>query len=153
MCENIKDIPINLVTATIAWIVSIIVSLLTIYFSRKNEKSKLINEHVKELIKKRIELYPELVNITQNIWKTLDSYELSKKALEEIKKWKYYILYSNKSFEAYNKLKDVLKKNPEQNNKYSERQRKNIWEARNSFRWVLRDDLDLTHKYNNWEIK
>jgi len=124
--------PISLFTAIIAWIVSIIVTLL------------------KELIKKRIEFYPELIDITQNIWKTLDSYELSQKALEKIKKWKYYILYSEKSFIAYNNLKQVLKKNPEQKDKYSEKQRKKIWEARNSFRWTLRDDLNLGHKYNNW---
>ncbi len=128
---------------------SVLLAFLTAYFTSRSETQKLNHRLLENLYEKRYQTYTKLLEITQEIGKNTKDTELCKNARKELKEWQKtsggFLLMSKKTLDSFDVLKDVLKKNPEKGNEYSEAQRKNIWEARNKFRGALRDEFEFFH--------
>ena len=151
MKNIIINIMENIIIIISSWLLSLVITIIALYINNKNEKNKIITKYVEELYKERLKNYPDLIDITQNIWKTIDSYKDSKKVLQVIKMWKNSLIYTENTFKYYNDLKKVLRVIPEIKWKiYSEKQRKKIWIARNNFRFWLRNDIELGHKFKKF---
>jgi hypothetical protein len=104
-------------------------------------------EFLGKLYEKRWETYAKLLAITQDIGKSQNDVAVCIKAREDLKEWQKTtggsLLFSETSRDEFNKLKDVLKKNPEAVDKYSAKQREKIFHARNALRGALWDDFKL----------
>jgi hypothetical protein len=137
----------NMLVATIGLIGSILVAYLTSYFTSKNETKKLHHKTAENLHEKRFETYTPLLEITQDIGKNIKDVDLNKGARKKLKEWQMksggYLLFSQKTLNEFNKLKSALKPEPQETKKYSQEQRKKIWQARNAFRGALRDEFDF----------
>jgi hypothetical protein len=141
-----------LLTALIAGGISILISLLTHFTTVRQMRSEreklerqLEHQFTERLYNLRLQYYPEAFRITERLGK-----EMTVSALRDIdtqlKNWKaaeVNLVISNKAQQAFYRLRDLLKKNPEQSDMYSEQQVGNIWRARNRFRGELRRDLGL----------
>lgn len=125
---------------------SFAVSYFTASFVAKKERQY---KFVEKLYEKRLESYTKLLKITQEIGKDASAVELHTEARKEMKKWQVetdgYLLLSNNALDEFNKLKELLKKNPGKGKEYTDEQRKNFFHARNSLRGSLRDDFDFFH--------
>jgi len=136
--------------ALIGALASLVVAFLTAYFTSSVERKKFQYGFVEKLYEKRYETYTKLLKITQEIGKDKSQVELHKKCYEEIKTWQAetggFLLLSKKSLIEFDRLKNLLKKNPEKKGEYSEDQRKKLFQARNSLRGALRDDFDFFHR-------
>lgn len=98
---------------------------------------------------KRLETYPELIKITQQLGKFRTTYEEHKKAREQIINWTIashggFLTLSKKSLGYFNQLKDLLKKNAGDGKNYSKEQLKNIFDTRNRLRGSLMDDVAVS---------
>jgi hypothetical protein len=139
----------SIIVALIGSIASLVVAFLTAYLTSANECKKIHYNFVEKLYEKRYETYTKLLEITQEIGKDKAQIDFHKNARKALKKWQMesggYLLLSKNSLDGFNRLKDMLKKNPEKQDEYSEEQRKNLFNARNAFRGSLRDDFDFFH--------
>lgn len=109
------------------------------------------SKYINILLKKRLETYPDLVAITQDIGKVKSSYEDHKKAEEEIKKWIIaphggFLVLSPKTLDYFRKLKKLLKKNAGDGKSYSSDQLSKIFKTRNDLRGSMSDDLGIMAK-------
>jgi hypothetical protein len=98
---------------------------------------------------KRMETYPELIKITQELGKSKTSYQDHKNAREEIIKWTTadhggFLTLSKKTLDYFNQLKELLKKNAGDGKQYSKEQLKNIFNTRNSLRGSMMDDISVS---------
>ncbi len=101
----------------------------------------------------RLDAYPEVFNIIQDIGKrgdysNEDIISITEEVTKKLLLWqrtKAGLLLSKQSLDAYYQLKQKLLKKPADKNGYSDTQLKNIWYARNSFRGCLRNDVGLLH--------
>lgn len=136
-------------TILISSAVSILIAFLTAHFTSKNEIRKLQYKTSENLTEKRFETYTPLLEITQEIGKSVKDIDLNKQAREKLKDWQMksggYLLFSGKTLNEFNHLKDALKPEPGNGNEYSQAQRKKIWHARNAFRGSLRDEFGFFH--------
>lgn len=141
-----EQILTGLVWAMIWWFFSVYAWKNTIKSTLEQEKMKISLDYEKLIIQERLKYYPELFRITQDIWKKNKPLELTQKAKEEFLdwrwKWAWYIILSKKSLEYFNKLKESLKANPWNWDKwYTDGQLEKIYKQRNELRWSLKDDL------------
>lgn len=133
----------------ISAIVSWIVTYFTIKYTLKSEKLKLQYDYEKLLIGQRLNYYPELFKITQDIGKqnksasdNISCIEGAYKHLKIRRETGWFILLWEKSLTYFNDLKESLKANPG-NGKgwYTQEQLEKIWKQRNRLRWALKDDI------------
>ena len=112
--------------------------------------SDLCYNYEKFIIQERLKYYPDLFKITQDIWKKNRLVEENLKLIQKAKKefldwrgkWTWYMLLSKKSLECFNKLKESLKTNPWNWEKwYTDEQLEKIYKQRNNLRWSLKDDV------------
>ena len=133
----------------ISAIVSWIVTYFTIKYTLKSEKLKLQYDYEKLLIGQRLNYYPELFKITQDIGKqnksasdNIPCIEDAYKHLKIRRETGWFILLWEKSLTYFNDLKESLKANPG-NGKgwYTQEQLEKIWKQRNRLRRALKDDI------------
>ena len=141
---------ITIITTLIWWILTFLVTFFTTRQSFKNEVLKLKYDYDKILIQERLKNYPELLEITQEIWKSNYSIEkninIIKEAFSRIKEWRHkwngYLLLTNKSYRAFNDLKEAISKKPLNPKKwYSKEQLNKIYKLRNNLRLALKEDI------------
>lgn len=139
----------EIVWPIISAIVSWIVTYFTIKYTLKSEKLKLQYDYEKLLIGQRLNYYPELFKITQDIGKqnksvsdNISCIEGAYKHLKIRRETGWFILLWEKSLTYFNDLKESLKANPG-NGKgwYTQEQLEKIWKQRNRLRWALKDDI------------
>ena len=139
----------EIVWPIISEIVSWIVTYFTIKYTLKSEKLKLQYDYEKLLIGQRLNYYPELFKITQDIGKqnksvsdNISCIEGAYKHLKIRRETGWFILLWEKSLTYFNDLKESLKANPG-NGKgwYTQEQLEKIWKQRNRLRWALKDDI------------
>lgn len=137
-------------SAFIAAIISWITCYFTIRNTLKSEEMKILYDYDKILIQERMKYYPKLFEITQNIWKQNKSTDENiweiKKSYELLIEWRkewWFLLLSEKSLVYFNTLKESLKSNPGNGEKwwYTKEQLQKIWKQRNNLRWALKDDI------------
>jgi len=146
-------------TAIIAAITSLVVSLLTLFQSLRNqqmqrdqfEKGQKRNL-TSRLYDLRLQHYPRGFEITEWIQKTkgenLDP-EILMKVVKELSSWKSGIvslIISGDALWIYHDFRDALTKNPGEAQKYSKEQVAKIWRLRTEFRRSLRRDIGLLHR-------
>jgi len=145
-----EQLYIWIITGLFSWIITFIVTFFTTRASLKQEIFKTKYDYDKRLLEERLKYYPELLEITQEIWKQNYSPEENLKIIHEAKewflawrhKWTWFLLLTKNSLEAYNLLKEAIKTNPWDWNKwYTKDQLKKIYILRNSLRWALKDDI------------
>ena len=156
-----------LITALIAAVVSLIVSLLTHYSNRRKlrseEKRHSIEQRRKlteKLMDLRLRTYPEAFAITDDLTSTYTTknHDLSPAHVEAVKmeiiKWnkeKGAFLLTKASIRAYRNLISSLTVTPETNEKYSNKQRDQMWRCKNRFRGALKSDLKLFYEEDETE--
>lgn len=139
----------EIVWPIISAIVSWIVTYFTIKYTLKSEKLKLQYDYEKLLIEQRLNYYPELFKITQDIGKQNKSasdniwcIESAYKHLKLRRETGGFILLSEKSLKCFYDLKESLKANPWNGKEwYTQEQLEKIWKQRNRLRWALKDDI------------
>ena len=140
----------GLIWAIIWWFFSIYASKNIIKSTLEQEKMKISLDYEKFIIQERLKYYPDLFKITQDIWKKNRLVEENLKLIQKAKKefldwrgrWTWYMLLSKKSLECFNKLKESLKTNPWNWEKwYTDEQLEKIYKQRNNLRWWLKDDV------------
>ena len=140
----------GLIWAIIWWFFSIYASKNIIKSTLEQEKMKISLDYEKFIIQERLKYYPDLFKITQDIWKKNRLVEENLKLIQQAKKefldwrgkWTWYMLLSKKSLECFNKLKESLKTNPWNWEKwYTDEQLEKIYKQRNNLRWSLKDDV------------
>lgn len=136
----------SIISAIVSWIVS----YFTIKYSLKSEKLKLQYDYEKLLIEQRLIYYPKLFKITQDIGKqnkwvseNITCIETAYKDLKLRRETGGFILLWAKSLMYFNELKESLKSNPGNGEKwwYTKEQLQKIWKQRNNLRWALKDDI------------
>lgn len=140
----------GLIWAIIWWFFSLYTSKNIIKSTLEQEKMKISLDYEKFIIQERLKYYPDLFKITQDIWKKNRLVEENLKLIQKAKKefldwrgkWTWYMLLSKKSLEYFNKLKESLKTNPWNWEKwYTDEQLEKIYKQRNNLRWSLKDDV------------
>lgn len=140
----------GLIWAIIWWFFSIYALKNIIKSTLEQEKMKISLDYEKFIIQERLKYYPDLFKITQDIWKKNRLVEENLKLIQKAKKefldwrgkWTWYMLLSKKSLECFNKLKESLKTNPWNWEKwYTDEQLEKIYKQRNNLRWSLKDDV------------
>ena len=153
MSEEIAKVYISgefsIIVAIVGFLGSITVAFIVAYSTSARENKKIQHKFIESLYEKLYETYTKLLEITQEIGKDKTQVELHENVRKELKRWQTktggFLLLSKNSLIEFNKLKDLLKKNPEKQVEYSENQRKKIFNARNSFRGALREDFEFFH--------
>ncbi len=144
-----EQLYIWIITWLLSWVITFLVTFLTTRASLQQEIFKTKYDYDKRLLEERLKYYPELFEITQEIWKkkyweeNLKIIPVAKeKFLAWRNKWTWYLLLTKNSLEAYNLLKEALKANPWDWKKwYTKEQLEKIYKLRNSLRWALKDDV------------
>jgi hypothetical protein len=165
VCNLLTTTPKNLMnmeSAIIAAITSLIISTFSVYLSfrnqiqqkeqfDKNQKRALTNK----LYELRLENYPKAFSITEWLQKSkgnnLDP-KNALKVLEDLKEWKtgtISLIMSKVSVDKFYELRDALSKQPALGNSYSNEQIEKIWILRNQFRRSLRKDIGLLYEEEN----
>ncbi len=132
------------------WIITFLVTFFTTRSNLKQEIFKTKYYYDKRLLEERLKYYPELFEITQEIWKQNYTPEENLKIITEAKErfltWRHkgtwFLLLTQNSLNGYNELKEALKSNPWDWKKwYTKDQLRKIFVLRNSLRWALKDDI------------
>lgn len=148
-----------MITAIIAAITSLLISMVTLYQSLRNQKSQ--KEQFEKAQKRalttklydlRLENYPKAFEITEWIQKTKGG-SLDPKIIYEVNKgineWKSGVVSLIISYDARQALlefKNTINKQPGHGDVYAPVQVEKIWLARSEFRRQLRKDIGLLHK-------
>jgi hypothetical protein len=150
--------------AIIAAIVSLLGVVINYFVSQAKIKAefgslRLQQQHdfTEKLYEMRLEAYPEVFDITQDIGKRgersgEDVARSIHHALESLIEWQRKragLILSEKSLQAYYELRTALSKQPADRDGYTDEQLKRIWFARNAFRGSLRDDVGLLHSLDD----
>jgi len=147
-------------TALIAGVVSLIVSVITYFATRQRiqaERDNLADQlrrgFTEKLYALRLDIYIEAFDITQDLGKKggrtdKEIIAIIDNAAEKLSDWRNHraaLVLSEKALDAYYSLTKRLKRNPGDGTAYTEQQITNIWNARNSFRGALRNDIGLIY--------
>ena len=159
---------IALLTAIISAIVSLTITLITVFASRstiKAEREKLERELQRSLTTKlydvRIEVYPQAMQMTEklrrsNLAKQGENLteDYFKEVLSQLDAWHAtkaaFIISRNSLYKLY-ALRKTLREKPESNGHYSSEQIDRVWKAKGEFRSALRTDIQLLFKEDEVE--
>ncbi len=143
----------------VAALTALVLSLITLFQFFRNQRfqqEQLDKSNNRNLTGKlydlRLEYYPKAFDITDNIIKEKgNKYDLEKLkiAKEELIKWKcgvVNIIISVECRDSYFILRDLLMKNPAEQDAYSQKQIENIEEAKRNFRKELRRDFGFLYR-------
>jgi hypothetical protein len=143
----------------IASITALCVSFITLFQYFKNQRFQqkqfdinLNRSLTTKLYDLRLEHYPKAYEITDLIYKQKGgnySDDELKNILEELIEWKkglINLIISVESRDSYYILRDILMKNPAQQESYSDLQIEKIFNANKSFRKQLRRDLGFMYR-------
>jgi hypothetical protein len=143
----------------IASITALCVSFITLFQYFKNQRFQqkqfdinLNRSLTTKLYDLRLEHYPKAYEITDLIYKQKGgnySVDELKNILEELIEWKkglINLIISVESRDSYYILRDILMKNPAQQESYSDLQIEKIFNANKSFRKQLRRDLGFMYR-------
>lgn len=145
--------------SVIAALTALVLSCITLYQFFRNlrfQQQQFENSNNRELTNKLFDLrlvhYPKAFDITDNIIKTkgnnydLETIRIAKEELIAWKKGVVNIIISVECRDSYFELRNVLMKNPAENNLYSEKQVEKIYEANKNFRKQLRRDMGFMYR-------
>ncbi|MEK7099435.1 MAG: hypothetical protein AAB916_02865 [Patescibacteria group bacterium] len=122
------------------------------------------SEFAQKLYEKRLELYPRLLNLTQDVGKETmwrkgvgevqltgdDTFQIAREALEGLielhKDTVIELVLSDGSFKRFENLKKALRSNRSQGKKYGREQMDNFWKLREELREWLRKDVGIYHE-------
>jgi hypothetical protein len=157
----------KLLTALIAAIVSLVVSLLTIWSNRRkleSEERRHGLDHRRRLTEKILDLrlaaYPKAFGITYELTYPLllssnvVPVEHILNVKEKLVEWERSdgaFLFSKGSLRAYRDLLTALSEEPRGENGFSRKQRDRIWRCKNRFRGALKADLKLLYEDDDVE--
>lgn len=140
--------------AIIASLTSLVISFITLFQFFKNQRSQQEQFNkaqdralTNKLYDLRIEYYPKAFQITMNIYRRKGNNYIEadlRKAREELIEWKggtVDLILSVEASHSYYDLRDILRKNPANNGRYSAEQVDAIHEIVKNFRKQLRRDL------------
>jgi hypothetical protein len=152
----------KLLTALIAAIVSLAVSLLTIWSNRRkleSEERRHGIDHRRHLTEKILDLrlaaYPKAFGITYELTSpflqstdvvSVEHIHIVKEKLLEWERSDGAFLFSKSSLRAYRDLLTALSEEAIGENGFSRRQRDRIWRCKNRFRGALKADLKLLYE-------
>ncbi|UBF28491.1 hypothetical protein K9N68_11795 [Kovacikia minuta CCNUW1] len=153
----------GILSALIAAVVSLVVALISYISNRnalKSQREKLDRELQRsmttKLYDKRLEIYPEAIQITEGLRKSrmeIQGKDISEAYFREIvvklDEWhntKAFLLLSEDSVQAFYALRRVTREKPELEGKYSKEHLERIWHAKNAFRYALRSDIQLLYR-------
>jgi hypothetical protein len=158
--EQSMGLPATVIAALVAGIVSVVIGVLTFYattrgFENQRKMQERSQEHALslKLMDLRLTAYPEAFEISDELsGDILFAPDLTQRQLDSVldklatwnKKRAGFIL-STESIRAWYGIRSTLKLKPGTDGLYSEDTRRKIWEAKNKFRGVLRDDLALLY--------
>jgi len=155
------DIPVPIISAIIAALVSVAAGFLTyiatkrsLEHQREMQEREMRRRFTERLYELRLEAYPRAFEITDKLrggylfGPDLKEEQLAQ-LLEELHEWhrsKAAFVLSTDAIRAWYGMRGCLGLKPEQDGHYTEDQRKKIWDAKNNFRKTLRDDVDLLYE-------
>lgn len=155
-----------MITAIIAAITSVVISLLTLYQSLRNQKQQMAQfakgqnrALTTKLYDLRLQYYPPAFEITEWLQRTKGNnldHLLVFKVKNEIKTWKagvVSLIISYEAMQAFLDFKNALTKQPGHGNTYTPAQVEKIWKARSELRRQLRKDIGLLHNESHIDIK
>lgn len=139
----------EILITTIQALTGVTTAIITGIFGYWLAYKQLQDKYFEGLRQKRLETYPALIKITQNLGKTQTSYEQHKQARTDLIAWVTadhggFLTLSKKSLLYFNELKELLKKQTSDNNEYSSEQLKKIFYSRNKLRGSLVDDVSIS---------
>lgn len=131
----------------IAGLISGIVSYLKLRTDVKNELNKIKATFATDLYRQRISSYTKIFGILESITRAKPTSEKIKEIDKKIHVWKKdggLLLLSEESWKAFYELEDAIIKRPGNGHAYTDKQIKNIKDARNKFREAIKmKDLGL----------
>lgn len=154
----------TLVAAIVATIVSLIVAVsgfiinyITIYQSQKQFEQQLQRKLTEKLYDKRLEVYPLVFSITDDLrgarlFNELDLQELLK-VRNNLLEWnrKQGFVLSDKSIKAFYYLRNALSLDYKNSKEIKKGDLEKIFKAKNEFRSMLRDDVNLLYVEERYE--
>jgi hypothetical protein len=158
--EQSMGLPDTVLAALVAGIVSVVIGVLTFYattrgFENQRKMQERSQEHALslKLMDLRLAAYPEAFEITDELnGDILFATDLTQRQLESVlgklvtwNKKKAGFILSTESIGAWYRIRSSLRLKPGRDGLYSEDTRRKIWEAKNKFRSVLREDLALLY--------
>jgi len=122
---------------------------ITYFYTVKNIKLQFNNKLLEVLYERRYQTYTRLLEITQNLGKKETTYEDHKKARLDLIEWQktsgWFLLFSEKTLESFNELKNLLKKWKSIKEGYTLEYKKKIFFSRNKLRGNLRKEFNFLH--------
>ena len=120
---------------------------------KEHLERELQRKFTEKLYDLRLDMDPQAFEITDQlrgeyIFKGNLNQETLKEVRTKIQDWnktKAGFLLSQNSLKAFYELRKSLGAHPEDNGKYSDRQRKQIWQCKNRFRGALKADVNLLY--------
>lgn len=141
----------NLIINWLVWILSWVVAYFVAKQNTKNEFEKLKYDYNMTIINERLKYYPELLSLTQDIWKNdkiaiedqVNYYnEIAQKMNDWKWKWSWFLVLSKESYDIFSDLKNQLSKSPlNSKNWYSQEIQDKIWKLRWDLRASLKNDI------------
>lgn len=134
---------IEIITALLSGIIGFLGGYIVAFLNAQAQFSQV-------LLEKRMEAYPKLLCITQEIGKKTTSYEEHRKLRDNLKQWQIadhggWLLLTSQTKQEFDQLKDALKKGPSEGTKndkqYSQAHLKNLFTMRNKLRGSLADEV------------
>ena len=153
----------GMLTAVISAVVSLTVTLITVFVSRSNiraEREKLERELQRSMTTRlydvRLEVYPQAIEITEQIRRSRMfeqgdnlTEEYFKDVLTRLDAWhatKAGFIISRRSLERLYALRKALREKPEANGRYSSEQIEGIFVAKGAFRASLWQDIQFLYE-------
>lgn len=152
----------KVITALVAAVVSLAVSLLTLWSNRKriqSEEKRHAVDHQRHLTEKLLDLrlsaYPKAFGITYQLTSPflLSNPKLSTGHILDVKnkllEWERKdgaFLFTKSSLRAYRDLITALSVEAREDGTYSRKQRDQMWKCKNRFRGALKADLKLLYE-------
>jgi hypothetical protein len=143
-------------TAAIAAVVSLLVSLVATWSEGKRHKREMTRRSTEKVLDLRLKAYPLVFKITDQVTGRIlfskdkpITPEALHATLEELEEWHRAMagfLLTPKSIRAYRALREALATRPADSGCYTHRQLETIWTSKNEFRGALKADLYLLYK-------
>ncbi|KAM3106370.1 hypothetical protein ACKFKH_18960 [Phormidesmis sp. 146-20] len=153
----------GILSAVIAAGVSVVIALISYIANRnalklQNEKfeRELQRSMTTKLYDKRLEIYPEAIQITDGLRRSKIAIqgkgvpeEYFKGIVAKLDEWhstRAFLLLSENAVQAFYALRKVVREKPGVEGVYSEEHLEKMWKAKGAFRYALRADIQLLYR-------